>query len=131
MVSRVLHAQLSVKGVLQKMMYTTNTTEYLLEDGATNNEIDFFFVFLSFVAHLKMQGKNARYEVYSLWTRLLRLRRTPYKNHARFDFHNDLKWYWQNKTKGESDDDNLSSDAVVVNPESFVKFVVRHLDETL
>lgn len=63
MVSRVLHAQLSVKGVLQKMMYTTNTTEYLLEDGATNNEIDFFFFFLSFVAHLKMQGKNARYEV--------------------------------------------------------------------
>ena len=111
-------------------MYTTNTIEYLLEDGATNNEIDFFF-FLSFVAHLKMQGKNARYEVYSLWTRLLRLRRTPYKNHARFDFHNDLKWYWQNKTKGESDDDNLSSDAVIVNPESFVKFVVRHLDETL
>ena len=78
-----------------------------------------------------MQGKNARYEVYSLWTRLLRLRRTPYKNNARFDFHNDLKWYWQNKTKGESDDDNLSSDAVVANLESFVKFVVRHLDETL
>lgn len=48
-----------------------------------------------------------------------------------FDFQNDFKWYLQNVTKGEVGDDSPLSDVIVVNPESFVKFVVRHKDEVL
>ena len=48
-----------------------------------------------------------------------------------FDFQNDFKWYLQNLTKGEVGDDSPLSDVIVVNPESFVKFVVRHKDEAL
>ena len=48
-----------------------------------------------------------------------------------FDFQNDFKWYLQNVTKGEVGEDSPLSDVIVVNPESFVKFVVRHKDEVL
>ena len=55
---------------------------------------------------------------------------TIYK-HGRFDFHNDLKRYLRNATKGEVVDDDPPSNAIVVYPESFVKFVVRNLNKAL
>ena len=57
--------------------------------------------------------------------------RNTIQKYGRFDFHNDLKWYLWNVTKGENVDDDPLSDANVVDPESFVKFVARHIDETL
>ena len=54
-----------------------------------------------------------------------------YKKHIRFDFHDNLKWYLRDVTKGEVADDDPPSDAIDVDSESFVKFVVRHLDEAL
>ena len=44
-----------VKVVLQKMANTTIATEYLREGGATNDKINYFFIF---VAHLKVEGKK-------------------------------------------------------------------------
>ena len=65
--------------------------------------------------------------MYKLWGRLLRHWRTPYKKHGRFDIHNDLKWYLLDAAK----DDDPPSDAIYVDPKSFVKFVVIYLDEAL
>ena len=78
-----------------------------------------------------MVGKKARYEVYRLWAGLLKHRRTLYKKHGRFSFHNVLKLYLRDVTKGEVVYDDPSSDAIYIDSESFIKFVVRHLDEAL
>ena len=59
-----------------------------------------------------------------LWTR-------PYKKHERFRFYDDLKWYLWDVTKGEVVDDDPPSNAIYVDSESFVKSLVRHLDEAL
>ena len=84
------------------MAYTTKAAEYLCGGGARNDQIDYFFDFCS---TFKMVGKKACYEIYRLWARLLRHGQTPYKNHGRFDFQSDLKWYLQGETKGVIDDD--------------------------
>ena len=110
------------------MTYTIKAAEYLRGCGATNDEIDDCFDFCSTIED---GGKKVRYEVYRLWARLLRHRRTLYKKHGRFDFHDDLKWYLRDVTKREVADDDLPSHAIYVNSESFVKFVVRHLVEAL
>ena len=70
------------------MAYTTKAAKYLRGGGATNNEI---YDSLNFCSIFKDGGKKARYEVYRLWARLLRHRRTPHKKHGRFNFHDDLK----------------------------------------
>ena len=85
------------------MTYTTKPAEYLRGGGATNDEIDDFFYFCS---TFRDGGKKARYEVYRLWARLLRHRRTPYKKHGRFDFQDDLKWYLRDVTKEDVVDDD-------------------------
>ena len=73
-----------------------------------------------------MVGKKAYCEVCRIWVRLLRHRRTPYKKHGIFHFLDDLKWYLRDVTKGEVVNDNTLSDAIYINSESFVKFVVRY-----
>ena len=85
------------------MAYTTKAVEYLCGSGATNGKIVDFFYFCS---TFKDSGKKARYEIYRLWARLLRHRRTPYKKHQRFDFHDDLKWYLRDVTKVKVEDDD-------------------------
>ena len=62
---------------------------------------------------------------------MLRCRRTLYKKHGKFDFHDDLKWYLQDVTKGEVVDDDPPSDAIYFDLESFVKFFVRRFDKAL
>ena len=109
------------------MAYCTKAVEYLRGNGVTNDEIDIFFIF---VAHLKMVRKKPVIRC-RLWTRLLRHRQTPYKKHERFDFYDDLKWYLWDVTKGEVVDDDHPSNAIYVDSESFVKSLVRHLDEAL
>ena len=44
--------------------------------------------------------------------------------HGRLNFHNVSEWYLQNKIKGEVVDDHPPSDAFVVEPYNFVRFVV-------
>ena len=88
-------------------------------------------VVLHFCSTFKDGGKKTRYEVYRHWARLLRHRRTCYKKHGRFDFHDDLKWYLRDVTKGEVLGDDPPSDAIYVDSGSFVKIVIRHLDEAL
>ena len=46
-------------------------------------------------------------------------------------FHNDLNWYLRTVTKGEIVDDNPPSNAIVADPESFVKFFFRHIHKAL
>ena len=48
---------------------------------------------------------------------------------GRFNFHESLKWYLRNITKGEIVDDDTVPDTIEVEPDNFVKFVVRHLGE--
>ena len=108
------------------MAHTSSAADYLHNGEATNDKIDDFF---DFCDTFKDGGKKARYEVYQLWARLLRHRRTPYKKHGRFDFDENIKWYLRNVTKGEIVDDDPPADAIKVDAASFVKYVVRHLDE--
>ena len=74
-------------------------------------------------------GKKERYEVCQVWASLLPHRRTPCDQNGRFNFHESLKWYLRNITKGEIVDDDTVPDAIEVDPDNFVKFVVRHLGE--
>ena len=46
-----------------------------------------------------------------------------------FNFHKSLKWYLQNIITGQIVDDNTPPDAIEVDPDNFVKLVVRHLAE--
>ena len=85
----------------------------------------------NFVCSTFKDEEKVRYVVYRLWARLLRYRRTPYKKHERLDFHDDLKRYLWDVTKGEVADDDPPSDTISVDSASFVKFVVRYLDEAL
>lgn len=67
-----------------------------------------------FVAHLTKDGRH--------WKK-------TYKKHGKFDFHNGLKQYLRNIAKGENVGNDSPSDTAVVDPNSFVKFVISHLDE--
>ena len=108
------------------MALTTSVSNYLRDGGATSDEIDDF---LNFCSIFKEGGIKARYEVYRLWARLLRHRRTPFKKHGKFDFDGSLKWYLRSVTKGDVVDDDPPPDAIVVTKEQFVRYVLRHLDE--
>ena len=108
------------------MALTRNVANYLRSGDATNDEIDDF---LDFCEMFKDKGKSGRYEVYRLWARLLRHRRTPYKKHGRFDFDDTLKWYLRRVSKGDIVDADPPPDAIIIPADHFVKFVIRHLDE--
>ena len=107
------------------MAYTIKAAEYL-RGGQMTKQIYFYFC-----STFKDGGKKARYEVYRLWAGLFRHRRTPYKKYGRYDFHDDLKWYLRDVTKGEVVDNDPPSNAINVDSESFVKCVVRHSDKAL
>ena len=64
--------------------------DYLKEGGTTNIEIDDFLDFCSWLSKGK---KNAAYECYSLWAKLVRHRRTLFKRHDYFHFDKCLKEY--------------------------------------
>ena len=76
-----------------------------------------------------MVRKKTHYKVYRLLARLLRHSWTPYKKPGRFDFHSNWKQYLLDVTKREVVDDDPPSHAIYADSESFVKIVVRHLDE--
>ena len=101
-------------------------SDYLKRGGATNDEIDDF---LDFCGNFADTGKVGRYKAYRLWARLLRHSRTPFKKHGHFDFNECLKTYLRSVSKGEIVDADPPNDAIVIEAEHFVKFVVRHLDE--
>ena len=108
------------------MTNTQIVADYLREGGAKNDEIDDF---LDFVSTFKDGGKEARYECYRLWARLLRHKRTPYKKYDHFNFDARLKDYLRMVSKGDIVDAPPPLDATIVSPEHFVKFVVRYLDD--
>ena len=101
--------------------------KYLKDEGATNDEVDDF---LDFIGYFKDSEKKGRYEVYRLWARLLRHRRTPFKKHDHFDFDPSIKDYLRFVSKGEIVDADVPSDAVKVSSTDFIKFVIRHLNES-
>ena len=61
--------------------------DYLSDGGATEYDIERFMEFIDVFEDL---GKEGRYEVYRLWSRLLRNRRTPYIRNRVFDFATEL-----------------------------------------
>ena len=63
---------------------------YLEHGGATSAQIDEFVEFCVLFEDLGIEG---RYEVYRLWARLLRHRRTPYRRNQKFDWSPKLKNY--------------------------------------
>ena len=75
--------------------------------------------------------KRSRYCCYRLWAKLLRHRRSPYPRDGRFDFNDCLKTYIRNITMGDVVDADPPAGAIMIESESFVKFVVRHLDDAL
>lgn len=75
-----------------------------------------------------MEEKKVFYEVYQLCARLLHHRKTTYKKHEMFGFHENTKWSFWNITKEEVDDDDPLPEAFEVDSDNFVKFIVSHLD---
>lgn len=71
-----------------------------------------------------MEEKKVFYEVYQLWARLLHQRKTTYKKHEMFGFHENTKWSFWNITKEEVDDDDPLPEAFEVDSDNFVKFIV-------
>ena len=65
-------------------------------------------------------GKEGRYEVYRLWSRLLRNRRTPYIRHQVFDFAIELKDYLRVAVAGNIVDAPAPGNAVLVAAENIV-----------
>ena len=57
------------------MNVAASMRDYLSDGGATEYDIERFVEFIDVFEDL---GKEGRYEVYRLWSRLLRNRRTPY-----------------------------------------------------
>ena len=80
------------------MAHTRAVTDYLRTGGASNEEVDDF---LDFCSTFKDHGKKGRYEVYRLWARCLRHRRTHFRKHAIFDFHDNLKGYMKSISSGD------------------------------
>ena len=64
--------------------------DYLKEGGTTNIEID---EFLDFYSLLSKGQKNAPYECYSIWEKLVRHSRTLFKRDDCFHFDKCLKDY--------------------------------------
>ena len=82
--------------------------------------------------YVKDGEKEARSEVYRLWARLLRNSWTPYKT-RKIRFSRDPKMALTVITECDRRScwDDPSSDATDIDPESFVKITVWHLDEVL
>ena len=91
--------------------------DYLSDGGATEYDIERFVEFIDVFEDL---GKEGRYEVYRLWSRLLRNRRTPYIRHQVFDFAIELKDYLRVVVAGNIVDAPAPGNAVLVEAENFV-----------
>ena len=74
--------------------------------------------------------ETAPYECYRLWVRLLRHRQTLCKTHDCFNFDKCLKKYLRYVSEGEIDDAEPPANAILVSPAEFVKYFVKHIDES-
>ena len=99
---------------------------YLLLGGASDSEIDDFAEICQL---FEDSGKEGRYEVYRLWARLLRHRRTPYRRTQVFDFADVLKDFIRVVVPGDIVDAPAPENAVLITAQNFVKFVVRYIDQ--
>ena len=99
---------------------------YLRVGGATEIEIE---EFVQFCQLFEDTGKEGRYEVYRLWARLLRHRRTPYHRHQVFDFSPKLKDFMRVVASADIVDAPAPAHAVYISATNFVKFVARYLDQ--
>ena len=97
------------------------------EGRATNDECDDFLDW--FLTLGKAGGKKARYEIYRLWARILRKRRTPFSPHDMFIFADPLKNYLRKISGGDITDDPPRVGAKDISNDMFVKYVVKYLDD--
>ena len=74
-------------------------------------------------------SKPARYQAYTLWANILRGRRTPYKYGAHFIYDNALKNYLRTISGGDITDAEPPKGSVYITAESFVRYVIKHLDD--
>lgn len=90
-------------------------------------------IFLIFVAHSKMEGEKQviRYIGHGQDYWDIDEHHIKHTKSLISQFHNDLNWYLRTVTKGEIVDDNPPSNAIVADPESFVKFFFRHIYKAL
>ena len=101
--------------------------EYLMEGRATNDECDDFLDWCLTLG--KAGGKKARYEIYRLWARILRKRRTPFSPRDMFIFADPLKNYLRKISGGDITDDPPRVGAKDISNDMFVKYVVKYLDD--
>ena len=99
------------------MNVAASMRDYLSDGGATEYDIERFVQFIDVFEDL---GKEGRYEVYRLWSRLLRNRRTPYIRHQVFDFAIELKDYLRVAVAGNIVDAPAPGNAVLVAAENIV-----------
>ena len=100
--------------------------DYLKEDGATNDKNDDF---LDFCSMFSKGQTTVWYECYRLCARLLCHYRTLFKRNDCSDFGKCLKEYLRFLSKGKIVDAKPLANAsfCITN---FVKYVVKHLDES-
>ena len=103
-----------------------NMEELLRESGA--DEID-IADFVNFCDLFRGRGKVGRYEVYRLWARCLRHRRTPFSPGGKFTFPETLLVYMRHISAGDIVDADPPQGAVVITPTQFVQYVVKHIDD--
>ena len=109
-----------------KMEAVAAMRDYLSLGGASDSEIDDFAEICQL---FEDSGKEGRYEVYRLWARLLRHRRTPYRRTQVFDFADVLKDFIRVVVPGDIVDAPAPENAVLITAQNFVKFVVRYIDQ--
>ena len=93
------------------MNVAASMRDYLSDGGATEYDIERFVEFIDVFEDL---GKEGRYEVYRLWSRLLRNR------HQVFDFAIELKDYLRVAVAGNIVDAPAPGNAVLVAAENIV-----------
>jgi hypothetical protein len=99
------------------MNVAASMRDYLSDGGATEYDIGRFVEFIDVFEDL---GKEGRYEVYRLWSRLLSNLRTPYIRHQVFDFSIELKDYLRVVVAGNIVDAAAPGNPVLVAAENFV-----------
>ena len=99
---------------------------FLRDLGARNHEITDFLDVCDLYTDM---GKAGRYEVYRLWARCLRHRRTHFSPTGKFTFPEPLYTYMRHISAGDIVDADPPANAVLVSGRNFVEFVVKHIDD--
>ena len=106
-------------------------TKLLKDAGASDSEVEEFLQFCSIMTsdNEGLCPMKVRWEIYRLWARLCRNKRTKLNQQGWFNFPELTKEHLRALTGPPVADHEPPEEAYHLSAEEFVKFVVRHLEE--